>query len=617
MCGIVGYVGKQKAVSVILEGLKRLVYRGYDSTGVAILQDSGISIVKKVGRVANLSKEPAIARLVGSTGIGHTRWATHGGVTEANAHPHLSSDGKFALIHNGVIENYSQMKVFLQSKGYTFKSETDTEVLCNLIAYHYAKEEKDASGQSAFAESVRKALRHVEGTYGIAVLCVDYPAELVAARKASPLILGVGEDEFIVASDAAALISRTKNVVYLKDGEIVHVSGGGFSLSNLDQADVPAVMDKINWSIEDAELNGYAHFMEKEIFEQPQALENTMRGRFSEDGSTTLFGGLNLSAAEFRQIDRFMFCACGTAWHACLVAEHLIERFARLPVEVDYASEFRYRNAPLDPATLFFVMSQSGETIDTLAALREAKRKGYRVLAINNVVGSSIAREADGGIYQHIGPEIGVASTKAFTSQLMLGAMVALYVARMRDMSFSDGVSYVQALKSAPDLVRKALTQAPKIKEIAKRYAHYSDFLFLGRLSLFPLALEGALKLKEISYIHAEGYPAAEMKHGPIALISERCPSVFFVPKGEIFNKIVSSMQEIKARKGPVIAVMTEGCELPPGLADEVILIPECHEAVLPIIASIPVQLLSYYIAVERGCDVDKPRNLAKSVTVE
>ena len=617
MCGIVGYVGKQKAVSVILEGLKRLEYRGYDSTGVAILQDSGISIVKKVGRVANLSKEPAIARLVGSTGIGHTRWATHGGVTEANAHPHLSSDGKVALIHNGVIENYSQMKVFLQSKGYTFKSETDTEVLCNLIAYHYAKEEKDASGQSAFAESVRKALRHVEGTYGIAVLCVDYPAELVAARKASPLILGVGEDEFIVASDAAALISRTKNVVYLKDGEIVHVSGGGFSLSNLDQADVPAVMDKINWSIEDAELNGYAHFMEKEIFEQPQALENTMRGRFSEDGSTTLFGGLNLSAAEFRQIDRFMFCACGTAWHACLVAEHLIERFARLPVEVDYASEFRYRNAPLDPATLFFVMSQSGETIDTLAALREAKRKGYRVLAINNVVGSSIAREADGGIYQHIGPEIGVASTKAFTSQLMLGAMVALYVARMRDMSFSDGVSYVQALKSAPDLVRKALTQAPKIKEIAKRYAHYSDFLFLGRLSLFPLALEGALKLKEISYIHAEGYPAAEMKHGPIALISERCPSVFFVPKGEIFNKIVSSMQEIKARKGPVIAVMTEGCELPPGLADEVILIPECHEAVLPIIASIPVQLLSYYIAVERGCDVDKPRNLAKSVTVE
>ena len=617
MCGIVGYVGKQKAVSVILEGLKRLEYRGYDSTGVAILQDSGISIVKKVGRVANLSKEPAIARLVGSTGIGHTRWATHGGVTEANAHPHLSSDGKFALIHNGVIENYSQMKVFLQSKGYTFKSETDTEVLCNLIAYHYAKEEKDASGQSAFAESVRKALRHVEGTYGIAVLCVDYHAELVAARKASPLILGVGEDEFIVASDAAALISRTKNVVYLKDGEIVHVSGGGFSLSNLDQADVPAVMDKINWSIEDAELNGYAHFMEKEIFEQPQALENTMRGRFSEDGSTTLFGGLNLSAAEFRQIDRFMFCACGTAWHACLVAEHLIERFARLPVEVDYASEFRYRNAPLDPATLFFVMSQSGETIDTLAALREAKRKGYRVLAINNVVGSSIAREADGGIYQHIGPEIGVASTKAFTSQLMLGAMVALYVARMRDMSFSDGVSYVQALKSAPDLVRKALTQAPKIKEIAKRYAHYSDFLFLGRLSLFPLALEGALKLKEISYIHAEGYPAAEMKHGPIALISERCPSVFFVPKGEIFNKIVSSMQEIKARKGPVIAVMTEGCELPPGLADEVILIPECHEAVLPIIASIPVQLLSYYIAVERGCDVDKPRNLAKSVTVE
>ena len=617
MCGIVGYVGKQKAASIILEGLKRLEYRGYDSTGVAVLQDSRVAVVKRVGRVANLAKEPAVAKLHGTTGIGHTRWATHGGVTEANAHPHVSSDGTFALIHNGVIENYSQMKAFLLSRGYTFSSETDTEVLCNLIAYHYAKEDKEDASHRAFPESVRKALRHVEGTYGIAVLCVDFPSEFVAARKASPLILGVGEDEFIVASDAAALISRTKNVVYLKDGEIVHVSGGGFSLSNLDQADVPAVMDQINWSIEDAELNGYAHFMEKEIFEQPQALENTMRGRFSEDGSTSLFGGLNLSAAEFRQIDRFMFCACGTAWHACLVAEHLIERFARLPVEVDYASEFRYRNAPLDPATLFFVMSQSGETIDTLAALREAKRKGYRVLAINNVVGSSIAREADGGIYQHIGPEIGVASTKAFTSQLMLGAMVALYVARMRDMSFSDGVSYVQALKAAPDLVRHALTQAPKIKEIAKRYAHYSDCLFLGRLSLFPIALEGALKLKEISYIHAEGYPAAEMKHGPIALISERCPSVFFVPKGEIFNKIVSSMQEIKARRGPVIAVLTEGCELPEGLADEVIFIPDCHEAVLPIIASIPVQLLSYYIAVERGCDVDKPRNLAKSVTVE
>ncbi|HEY3756935.1 MAG TPA: glutamine--fructose-6-phosphate transaminase (isomerizing) [Opitutaceae bacterium] len=616
MCGIVGYIGKQRAAAIILEALKRMEYRGYDSAGIAILEKDGFDVAKKVGRVQNLVQETARHTLNGSTGIGHTRWATHGGVTDANAHPHVSSDGKIALIHNGVIENYAQIKTFLTAKGYTFQSQTDTEVLCNLIAYHYAKEPSGGPA-SRFVEAVRKTLHHVEGTYGIAVLCVDFPSEIVAARKASPLILGVGDGEYILASDASALISRTQNVVYLKDGEIVHLTAGSFSITTLDLADVSPVVDKITWSITDADLGTHAHFMEKEIFEQPQALENTMRGRFSEDGSTAQFGGLNLTPAEFRSIDRFMFCACGTAWHACLVAEHLIERFARLPVEVDYASEFRYRNSPLDPATLFFVMSQSGETIDTLAALREAKRKGYRVLAINNVVGSTIAREADGGIYQHVGPEIGVASTKAFTSQLLLGAMVALYIGRMRDMSFADGVQYVNALRQAPDLVRHTLKQAPRIREIARHFASETDMLFLGRLSLFPIALEGALKLKEISYLHAEGYPAAEMKHGPIALISEKCPSVFFVPKGEIFNKIVSSMQEIKARKGPIIAIVTEGCELPPGLADEIIPIPDCHEAVLPIVASIPVQLLSYYIAVERGCDVDKPRNLAKSVTVE
>jgi glucosamine--fructose-6-phosphate aminotransferase (isomerizing) len=617
MCGIVGYVGGRNAASIILEGLKRLEYRGYDSAGIAMIQGSAITVVKKAGRVEELIKAASKVSLAGTVGIGHTRWATHGGVSDINAHPHLSSDGKFALIHNGVIENYSQIKAFLLGKGFTFRSETDTEVLCNLIAYHYGKEPAGRNGQEPFLESVRKALRHVEGTYGIAVLCVDFPGEIVAARKASPLILGVGDGEFIVASDASAIVSQTRNVVYLKDGELVHISAKGFAISTLGQLDVSPVVDRIDWSVEVASMDGYAHFMEKEIFEQPQALENTMRGRFSEDSSTALFGGLNMTPAEFRQIDRFLFCACGSAWHACLVAEHLIERFARVPVEADYASEFRYRNAPLDPQTLFFVISQSGETIDTLAALREAKRKGFRVLAISNVVGSSIAREADGGIYQHVGPEVGVASTKAFTSQLLLASMMALYVARMRDMSFNDGADYVGALKSAPDLVRRALAQAPHIRAVAKRYAQHSDFLFLGRLSLFPIALEGALKLKEISYIHAEGYPAAEMKHGPIALVGERCPSVFFAPRGEIFNKIVSSMQEIKARKGPVIAIATEGCELPAGLADELITIPDCHEAVLPIIATIPVQLLSYYIAVERGCDVDKPRNLAKSVTVE
>lgn len=616
MCGIVGYVGKQRAAALIIEGLKRLEYRGYDSAGVAVWQDGHFAVAKKTGRVANLEKEAARHKLTGSSGIGHTRWATHGGVTDANAHPHISSDGQIALIHNGVIENYVSMKKFLLTKGYTFKSETDTEVLGNLIAYHYAKE-AEVPGESRLLASVRKTLRHVEGTYGLVLMALDRPAELVAARKGSPLILGIGEGENLVASDVSAIVSRTQNVVYLKDGEVAHLTAGTFSISTLDDADVAPVIDQVTWSISDAEKGVYAHFMEKEIFEQPVALENAMRGRFSADGSTAQFGGLNITAAEFRQIERFMFCACGTAWHACLVTEHLIERFARVPVEVDYASEFRYRNSPLFPNTLFFVMSQSGETIDTLAALREAQRKGYKVLAINNVVGSTIAREADGGIYQHAGPEVGVASTKAFTSQLLIGAMVALYIARMRDMSFSDGVQYVEALKGAPALARRVLEQAVHIRSIANRYAGYDDMLFLGRLALFPIALEGALKLKEISYIHAEGYPAAEMKHGPIALISEKCPSVFFVTKGEMFNKILSSMQEIKARKGPIIAIVTEGAELPAGVADEIITIPECHEAVLPIVAAIPVQLLSYYIAVARGCDVDKPRNLAKSVTVE
>ncbi len=616
MCGIVGYVGKQPAAPFILEGLKRLEYRGYDSTGVAILADGAFRVAKKIGRVANLEKEIGRQPLAGTYGIGHTRWATHGGVTDANAHPHVSSDGKIALIHNGVIENYAALKQVLLGQGFTFKSETDTEVLCNLIAYHYDRLSV-AGDENRLLAAVRQALRHAEGTYGIVVMSVDFPGEMVASRKGSPLILGLGEGENIVASDVAAIVARTQSVVYLKDGEIVHLTEKNFRITTLDQVAVAPTVDTVTWKITDAELGDYTHFMEKEIFEQPVALENAMRGRFSEDGSTAQFGGLNITPHEFRGIERFMFCACGTALHACMVTEHMIERFARMPVECDYASEFRYRNTPLYRNTLFFVMSQSGETIDTLAALREAKRKGYQVLAINNVVGSTIAREADGGIYQHVGPEIGVASTKAFTSQLLIGAMLALYIGRMRDLSFGAGVRYVAALKSAPDLVRQTLLQAPAIRAIARKYAHYTDMLFLGRLSLFPIALEGALKLKEISYIHPEGYPAAEMKHGPIALISEKCPSVFLVPQGEIVNKIVSSMQEIKARKGPVIAIITEGVELPAGLADDTIVVPDCHEAVLPIVMSVPVQLLSYYIAVARGCDVDKPRNLAKSVTVE
>jgi len=639
MCGIVGYTGKQHAAPLIIEGLKRLEYRGYDSSGVAVTatatggemgkpNTAALHCLKRIGRVAELERalaaQPSALPAAAHCGIGHTRWATHGGVTQANAHPHLSNDRRIALVHNGVIENFHSIKKFLLGHGYTFASETDTEVLCNLIAYHYAKEPPQTASNDNDAQdarllvAVRGALRHVEGTYGLVALCVDAPSELVAARKGSPLILGIGDGEHLVASDAAALISRTQKVVYLNDGELAHLSPTDLRLSSLNAAPLEPVFDQITWSIAQAELGDYAHFMQKEIFEQPAALENTMRGRFSEDGSTAQFGGLNLSADELRNVDRIILCACGTAWHACLVTKHLIERFARLPVEVDYASEFRYRNAPLSPAnTLCLVMSQSGETIDTLAALREAKRKGLRVLAVTNVVGSTIAREADGGIYQHAGPEIGVASTKAFTSQLLIGAMLAVHLARLRTMSFTDGADAVAALRAAPALIRKTLEQARRIAEIATRYAQVADMLFLGRLALFPIALEGALKLKEISYIHAEGYPAAELKHGPIALVSPECPSVFLVTRGELFSKIVSSMQEVKARGGPIIAVCTEGLELPEKLADARIDIPDCHEAVLPLVATIPVQLLSYEIAKQRGCDVDKPRNLAKSVTVE
>ena len=617
MCGIVGYIGKQAVKGVLLEGLKRLEYRGYDSAGIAVLTEGGLRTTKTTGRVANLAALTGKQLLEGSLGISHTRWATHGGVTDANAHPHVSSDGRIALVHNGVIENYNDMKRFLVGKGYTFASETDTEALCNLVAYHYAKEPNGQNGRSRFFTAVRKSLLHVEGTYGIAVICADCPNEMIGARKGSPLIVGVGQGEFLLASDASAIVTHTSNVIYLKDDEVVHLSRDGFHVSTTHENIVNAVIDRVDWQVEDAELGDFPHFMLKEIFEQPAALENAMRGRFSDDGSTAKFGGLNISPIELRQIDRILFTACGTAWHACLVAEYLIERFARIPVEVEYASEFRYRNAPLDKNTLVFVITQSGETIDTLGALREAQRKGYRCLAVTNVVGSTIARESDGGIYQHAGPEIGVASTKAFTSQLLICSMLALYFGRLRDMSFADGVTLVQALKAAPGQVRRIVEQAEHIREIAKRYARHADFLFLGRQALFPVALEGALKLKEISYIHAEGYPAAEMKHGPIALISEHCPSVFFATTGEMLQKTVSNIQEVKARKGKVILVHSEGCAVPDGLADDTIVIPDCHEAVVPLLATVPVQLLSYYIAVERGCDVDKPRNLAKSVTVE
>ncbi len=616
MCGIVGYLGKRQATGILIEGLKRLEYRGYDSAGLALLNGEDIVLRRKTGRVVELEKAAAALEVKARLGISHTRWATHGGVTEANAHPHLSSDGKIALVHNGVIENYESIKRFLLGQGYHFQSETDTEALANLIAYHYQKQ-PELDGKSRFAESVRRSLFHVEGTYGIAVLCEDCPEEMICARKGSPLILGIGDGEILVASDASAFARRTQNVVYLNDGEVVQVTPDNFFIQTIGDETVDAVIRTLDWKAEDAELGSFSTFMEKEIFEQPQALENAMRGRFAPDGSTTKFGGLNLTPQEFRQMDRMLFCACGTAWHACLVADYLVERFARIPVDVDYASEFRYRNAPLDKNTVVFVISQSGETLDTLAALREARRKGYRTLAINNVVGSSIARESDGGIYQHAGPEIGVASTKAFTSQLLIVSMLALYLGRLNDLGYGEGKAYVEALKAVPEQVEKILALAPQIEAIAEKYAQHEDFLFLGRQIMFPIALEGALKLKEVSYIHAEGYPAAEMKHGPIALISEKCPSVFLVNPGETFQKTQANIQEVKARKGPVIAIAPESCPFPDGLVDDRITIPDSHQGTVPILATLPLQLLSFYIARKRDCDVDKPRNLAKSVTVE
>ena len=614
MCGIVGYVGKFNALDFIVEGLKRLEYRGYDSAGIATfnIHDGGFNLIKKVGRVSDLEKEPLLL-LNGSIGVGHTRWATHGTVTEANAHPHVSFNGNIVLVHNGVIENYESIKEMLTHEGYTFKSETDSEVLCNLIDYHLnvKLEPIDAC--------IRHALQKVKGTYGIVVMVKSLPNTLIAARKGSPLICGLGVDEAIVASDVSAIISRTKNVVYLKDNEFAFITPDTFNIRTLENEYVHTKIDTVNWNIEDSDMGKFSCYMEKEIFEQPKALENAMRGRFSEDGTNAKFGGLNISPSDLKSIDRIIFCGCGTALHACMVTEYLIEKFARVPVECEYASEFRYKNCPVDKNTLFVVMSQSGETIDTLSALREAKQKGFKVLAINNSVGSSIAREADGGIYQHVGPEIGVASTKAFTSQVLIGSMLALYLARQRDMSIDDGAKYVEALKEIPKLVEHFLkdkTQIENIKSIAKKYSDCTSMYFLGRLSLHPIAMEGALKLKEVSYIHAEAYPSAEMKHGPIALVNDKFAAVVVTSKSMLI-KNASTMQEIKARGGKIIAIITDDVHLTPPVTFDVISIPSCEECILPIMATIPLQLLALYTAQVKGCDVDKPRNLAKSVTVE
>ncbi len=615
MCGITGYVGSKNAVPILLEGLLKLEYRGYDSAGIALLKNGILRVCKKKGRVGTLAEEVRKMNFSANTGISHTRWATHGGVTDANAHPHVSSDGNFALVHNGIIENFENIKNFLLTKGYTFSSQTDSEVLVNLIAYHYSQR-TDENTENRFMEAVRKALLHVEGTYGIAVLCRFNDGEIVAARKGSPLLIGVGKNERLVSSDVLGFAGRASNVIYLEDNQIALVTADSCDIVTICNKPINYTVSEIDWNLESADLGNCKHYMQKEIMEQPAVLENAIRGRISDDGSTAVLNGLNMTPADMRQIDRILFCACGTAWHACLVAEYLIEKYARIPVEVEYASEFRYRNAPLDKNTLVFVISQSGETIDTLQALRESKRKGFKTLAITNSVGSTISRESDGGLYQYAGKEVGVASTKAFTSQIAICLLIALYIGRMRDLSFYGGRLIVDAIKSLPSLAAKVLKLAPSIEKIAKKYAHFSDFLFVGRLSEFPVALEGALKLKEISYIHAEGYPAAEMKHGPIALVSPECPTVVLATSDEILPKVVSNAQEIKARKGPIIAI-TNRPEAFEGIADDIISIPDAHDCVKAIIATIPIQLLAYYIAVQRGCDVDKPRNLAKAVTVE
>lgn len=619
MCGIISYIGKSNATQVLLNGLKRLEYRGYDSAGIAVNDGphNSFVILKSVGRVETLAEIANQKKMQGSVGIGHTRWATHGEICEVNAHPHCSSDGKIILVHNGVIENYVPLKNFLLKEGFSFKSDTDSEVLCNLIAYHYGRLHA-LMPSKRFLESVRTSLLEVQGTYGIVALCKDCPQEMIGSKKSSPLVLGIHEDELFLASDVGAFAGHTKDAVFLDDNEIIHIQGKNFSIQDFSNVPISPNVETIDWDVNFTHLGHYSHYMQKEIFEQPAALDNTIRGRFSQDDSTAHLGGLRMSAHELRQVDRLLLLGCGTAYNACLVAENLIERYARIPVEVECASEFRYRNAPLEKNTLVFVVSQSGETIDTLAALRESQRKGFRTLAITNVVGSTIARESDGGIYQRSGPEIGVASTKAFTGQVCTLAMLALYLGRMRGMSFSEGCNFVSALKSLSTLASQVLDACDTpIKSLAEAYAHYEHFLFLGRQILYPIALEGALKLKELSYIHAEAYPAAELKHGPIALVDEKYPSLFLATDPLLLPKTIGNMMEVKARKGKVIAIGIEGVEIPSKAYDDIIYLPQMCEAILPIITVLPLQLFAYYVALERHCDVDKPRNLAKSVTVE
>jgi len=608
MCGIVGYVGPRRAAPILLEGLKRLEYRGYDSAGIAVGQGSGVlASVRRVGKIRVL-KEAVPKSLEGIWGIGHTRWATHGGVTEANTHPHFDCSGKIAVAHNGIIENYRALRGMLSKEGAVFTSETDTEVVPKLVAKYY---------EGDLEAAVKAALAHLEGTYGIAVIHADEPGRIVGARNGSPLIVGVGENEMFIGSDVMAFISSTSRVVYLNDGEVVSLDAASFKITDRADVQVDRKADAVTWELGEIEKDGYPCYMEKEIFEQPDSIGRALGGRLDRENATAKLGGLNLDRRFQRAVSRVSIIAAGTSWHASLVGAQLLESVARIPASAELSSELRYRNPVVEPASLWFAVSQSGETADTLYAMREIQRKGANVLGICNVVGSTIARESDGGVYVHSGPEIAVASTKAFTSQLAAFYLFTLHMARMRDMSRSEGERFLAALASVPDKVKETLGGRDRIQAIAKKYSRAGDFLFLGRGLLYPIALEGALKLKEISYIHAEGYAAGEIKHGPIALISGEVPSVFLVPHDPLREKVISNIREVKARGGPVIAVGIEGDEELAGLVDDFIPVPAMDWRFYPFTMVVPLQLFAYFCALELGRDVDQPRNLAKSVTVE
>jgi len=608
MCGIIGYIGSRGATPLLLEGLRRMEYRGYDSAGVAVMNGQGVETRKAAGKISELEAALGASPVEGDMGIGHTRWATHGVPNECNAHPHIDCKGHIAVVHNGIIENSGTLKTGLIARGHKFVSDTDTEVIAHLV--------EDAFDGS-LEDAVIEALWQIEGTYGIAVVSSRDKNKIVAARKGSPLLIGLGDGEFYVASDVSAILAQTREVVYLDDGDVAVLTRDGYTVLNQRAQQLEKGVSKIDWDLDQIERGGFDHFMLKEIFEQPATVENCMRGRLLSEEGTSKLGGINLTDEQLLKFDNILITACGTSWHSALIGEHMLEDLARIPVEVEYASELRYRNPIITDKTLCIVISQSGETADTLAAMREAKARGAFTYGIVNVVGSTIARESDGGIYVHAGPEIGVASTKAFTSQVIALLLFTLKLARLRNLSMVQGREIIEQMLALPRKIESILDRAHEVETIAEAFKDATNFLYLGRGYSFPTALEGALKLKEISYIHAEGYPAAEMKHGPIALIDAEMPVAFIAPHDAVFDKVVSNVQEVKARGGRVIAITSREEKVLEGKLDYEFRIPETADLLTPVLASVPLQLLAYYIAVKRGANVDQPRNLAKSVTVE